>query len=174
MPLIIIRNDITKMKVDAIVNAANTRLKMGDGVCGAIFAAAGAAQLQAECDGIGKCNVGEAVITRGYALPAKHIIHAVGPIWQGGDSHEAELLHNCYSNALKLGLKHGCKTMAFPLISSGIYGYPKDQALEIAVAAIGEFLLHHEMTVNLVVYDKKAFMLSEKLFSDIAKYIDDN
>lgn len=174
MTLEIIRNDITKMPVDAIVNAANSSLKMGGGVCGAIFTAAGAEELQEECDSIGKCNVGEAVITRGYKLPAKHIIHAVGPIWQGGGSNEAALLHNCYSNALTLALKHNCKTIAFPLISSGIYGYPKDQALQIALSAIGEFLLNHEMTVYLVVYDKKAFVLSGKLFSAIENYIDDN
>ena len=174
MTLKIIRNDITKMPVDAIVNAANSSLKMGGGVCGAIFSVAGAEELQEECDSIGKCNVGEAVITRGYSLPARHIIHAVGPIWRGGDSNEAALLHNCYSNALAIALKHDCKTIAFPLISSGIYGYPKDQALQIALSAIGEFLLNHEMTVYLVVYDKKAFVLSEKLFSAIKKYIDDN
>lgn len=96
------------------------------------------------------------------------------PIWRGGDSNEAALLHNCYSNALAIALKHDCKTIAFPLISSGIYGYPKDQAFQIALSAIGEFLLNHEMTVYLVVYDKKAFVLSEKLFSAIKNYIDDN
>lgn len=174
MPLEIIRNDITKMPVDAIVNAANTALKMGGGVCGAIFSAAGAEKLQAECDSLGKCQVGEAVITRGYSLPAQYIIHAVGPIWRGGNSGEAQLLHNCYTHSLTLALQHGCKSIAFPLISSGIYGYPKDQALQIAISAIGEFLLNHDMTVYLVVYDKKAFVLSKKLFSAIKKYIDDN
>lgn len=174
MPLEIIRNDITKMPVDAIVNAANTALKMGGGVCGAIFSAAGQEKLQAECDSIGKCKVGEAVITSGYKLPAQQIIHAVGPIWRGGSSGEANLLHNCYTNSLNLALQHKCKSIAFPLISSGIYGYPKDQALQIAIAAIGEFLLNHELNVYLVVYDKKAFVLSKKLFSAIRKYIDDN
>lgn len=174
MPLEIMRNDLTKMKVDAIVNAANTSLKMGGGVCGAIFSGAGVEKLQAECDSIGGCNVGEAVITSGYDLPAKHIIHAVGPIWRGGGSDEARLLHNCYINSLALALKHDCTTIAFPLISSGIYGYPKDQALQIALSAMSEFLLNHEMIVYLVVYDKKAFVLSEKLFSAIEKYIDDN
>jgi len=162
------------MQIDAIVNAANTALKMGGGVCGAIFSAAGAEKLQEECDRIGKCNVGESVLTNGYSLPAKYIIHTVGPIWHDGSSGEALLLHNCYSNSLALALQYKCRSIAFPLISSGIYGYPKDQALQIAISAIGEFLLNHEMIVYLVVYDKKAYMLSEKLFTAIEKYIDDN
>jgi len=174
MPMLIIRNDITKMKIDTIVNAANTALKMGGGVCGSIFAAAGHEKLQEECDTLGKCNVGEAVITSGYSIPAKYIIHTAGPIWNGGNSGEANSLHNCYINSLKLALQYKCKSIAFPLISSGIYGYPKDKALQIAISAIGEFLINHEMTVYLVVYDKKSFVLSEKLFSAIAKYIDDN
>ena len=174
MPMKIIRNDITKMLVDAIVNAANVTLKMGGGVCGAIFSAAGAGKLQKECDSIGKCNVGEAVITSGYDLQAKFIIHTVGPIWYGGSAGEANLLHNCYTNSLMLALQHKCKSIAFPLISSGIYGYPKDQALGIAISAIGEFLMNHEMTVYLVVYDNKTYALSENLFSKIEKYIDDN
>ncbi|NLK88451.1 MAG: macro domain-containing protein [Clostridiaceae bacterium] len=174
MPLRIVRNDITKMQTDAIVNAANSELRMGGGVCGAIFEAAGAEQLQQECRRIGYCNTGEAVITGGYGLPAKHIIHAVGPVWQGGDHDEAGLLYNCYTNSLKLALKHGCESIAFPLISSGIYGYPKDQALHIAISAIGEFLLKHDMDVYLVVFDRKAYTLSEKLFTAIERYIDDN
>lgn len=175
MPMIIMRNDITKMNVDAIVNAANIALKAGGGVCGAIFSAAGNDdRLQEECDIIGKCNVGEAVITNGYNLPAKYIIHTVGPIWYGGSSGEAESLHNCYTNSLKLALQHKFSSIAFPLISSGIYGYPKEQALQIAISAISEFLLNYEMTVYLVVYDKKAYVLSGKLFSAIGKYIDDN
>jgi len=174
MPMTIIRNDITKMKIDTIVNAANTSLKKGGGVCGAIFSAAGEEKLQEECDKHKKCNVGEAVITSGYSLPAKYIIHTVGPIWDGGNSGEERLLHNCYINSLKLALLYKCKSIAFPLISSGIYGYPKDKALQIAISAIGEFLINHEMMVYLVVYDKKAFVLSEKLFFAIEKYIDDN
>lgn len=174
MPLKIIRNDITKMTVDAVVNAANNALKMGGGVCGAIFAAAGKDKLQEECDRIGRCDVGEAVITNGFNLPAKYIIHTVGPIWHGGSSGEADLLNHCYTNSLALAVKHKCQSIAFPLISSGIYGYPKDQALRIAISAISEFLLDHEITVYLVVYDKKAYTLSEKLFSAIEKYIDDN
>lgn len=174
MPFEIIRNDITKMSVDIIVNAANTGLKNGGGVCGAIFAAAGAEALQAECDQIGSCAVGEAVITDGYKLPAKNIIHTVGPVWQGGGADEPRLLHRAYTSALQLALEYNCKSIAFPLISSGIYGYPKDQALKIAVAAISEFLLGHELMVYLVVFDKKAFAFSGKLFADIEKFIDDN
>lgn len=174
MSLEIVRNDITKMKVDAIVNAANSSLKMGGGVCGAIFQAAGEEELQAECDRIGMCNAGEAVMTEGYKLQAKHIIHAVGPIWQGGKKNEAKLLHDCYRNALNLAQKYDLKSIAFPLISSGIYGYPKDQALQVAIHAISEFLMVHEMKVYLVVYDQKSFVLSEKLFSAIERYIDDH
>jgi O-acetyl-ADP-ribose deacetylase (regulator of RNase III) len=174
MPLKIIRNDITKMSVDAIANSTNTALKMGGGVSGDIFSAAGAEKLQEECSSIGKCNTGEAVLTSGCSLRARYIIHTVGPVWHGGNAGEAQLLHNCYANSLNLALQHHCKSIAFPLISSGIYGYPKDQALQAAISAIGEFLLKHEMTVYLVVYDKKAYALSEKLFSAIEKYIDDN
>lgn len=174
MPFEIVRNDITKMKVDVIVNAANTALKMGGGVCGAIFKAAGADNLQAECDQIGKCDTGEAVITAGYELPAKYIIHTAGPIWRGGNHNEAQLLRSCYINSLTLALQHKCKSIAFPLISSGVYGYPKDQALQVAISAIGEFLLDHEMKVYLVVFDKQAITLSGKLFAAIEQYIDDN
>lgn len=162
MPMKIVRNDITKMPVDAIINAANATLSMGGGVCGAIFTAAGAKKLQAECDRIGKCEIGEAVITDGYSLPAKHIIHTVGPVWHGGNSNEAQLLYSCYINSLNLALQYACKSVAFPLVSSGIYGYPKDQALQIAISAIGEFLLNHEMMVYLVVYDKESTIKSRE------------
>jgi O-acetyl-ADP-ribose deacetylase (regulator of RNase III) len=174
MPLRIVRNDIAKMKTDVIVNAANSDLRIGGGVCGAIFKEAGEKQLQQECNRIGHCKTGEAVITGGYGLPAKHIIHAVGPIWQGGGHDEARLLHNSYTSSLELALKHKCESIAFPLISSGIYGYPKDQALQIAISAIGEFLLKHDIDVYLVVFDKNAYTLSEKLFFAIERYIDDN
>lgn len=174
MPLKIIRNDIVKMHVDAIVNAANSALKMGGGVCGAIFTAAGADKLQAECDTIGKCSVGHAVITKGYNLPAKYIIHTVGPVWKGGTNDEAQLLSDCYRNSLMLALEKNLKSIAFPLIASGIFGYPKDEALSIATSTIGKFLLQHDMMVYLVVYDKKALLLSEKLFNSIEKYIDDH
>ncbi|MBP1744998.1 MAG: hypothetical protein H6Q58_1976 [Firmicutes bacterium] len=174
MPMEIIRNDITKMEVDAVVNASNTELKMGGGVCGAVFAAAGAEALKAECESIGGCVVGEAVITSGFGLPARYIIHTVGPVWRGGGCREEELLQSCYRKALSLAAENGCKSVAFPLIASGIYGYPKDRALQGAIAAVSEFLMEHEMKVYLVVYDRKAFELSEKLFSSVKKYIDDN
>ena len=157
MPLAIVRNDITKMDVDAIVNSTNTRLKKGGGSCGLIFETAGVIKLQAECDAIGHCERGEAVITKGYNLPARHIIHTVGPVWKGGKSGEALLLRECYTNSLELAVKHGCESIAFPLISSGIYGYPKEDALQIALDAIRDFLIKHELDVYLVVYDVGVF-----------------
>lgn len=174
MPFQIVRNDLTKMKLDAIVNAANTELKAGGGVCGAIFKAAGVKQLQAACDAIGRCEVGEAVITDGFALPAKYIIHTPGPVWHGGTDGEAQKLYNCYHNSLLLAMKNKCKSIGFPLISSGIYNYPKDQALQIAMSAISDFLMQHEMTIYLVVFDRAAVTLSKKLFAAIESYIDDN
>ena len=174
MPFKIVRNDISKMKTDAIVNAANVELKMGGGVCGDIFKAAGVEELEKECNSIGGCNVGRAVITKGYKLHAKHIIHTVGPIWRGGGYNEDKLLHSAYMSSLKLALENNIKSISFPLISSGIYGYPKDKALRIAIDAIGEFLLKHDMDVYLLVYGKDTVLLSEKLFSKIEKYIDDN
>lgn len=173
MPLEIVRSDITKMKVDAIVNAANTALKMGGGVCGAIFRTAGASELQKACDKIGGCKVGEAIITDGFKLDAKFIIHTPGPIWQGGSNQEAALLKASYYNSLELAKNHRCESIAFPLISTGIYGYPKEEALQIAVSTISSFLLHHDMFVYLVVFDKKSFGLSKKLFTSIREYIDE-
>lgn len=174
MPLEIIRHDITKMEVDAIVNAANTQLKMGGGVCGAIFQAAGAEKLQKACDTIGGCSFGQAVITEGFNLPAKFIIHTPGPIWQGGSHKEAELLSASYMNSLKLAKNHKCESIAFPLISSGIYGYPKDEAIQIAVSTISKFLLESDMFVYLVVFDNKSFGISQKLFASIYEYIDEH
>jgi len=174
MPFEIIRNDITAMSVDAIVNAANSALQMGGGVCGAIFTAAGVSKMQAACNRIGECGVGKAVMTDGFDLAAKFVIHTVGPIWQGGNHNEAQQLSDCYSNSLELARQNKCSSIAFPLISSGIYSYPRDEALQIAISAIGKFLLQHEMLIYLVVYDPKSFALSGKLFSAIEKYIDDN
>ena len=144
MPLTIIRNDITKLHVDAIVNAANANLQMGGGVCGAIFSAAGADRLQAACDNLAPIRTGDAVITRGFALPAKYVIHAVGPVYRDGKQGEETLLRSCYKNALDLAQKHECESVAFPLISSGLYGYPKDQALAVATSAIGQWLLDND------------------------------
>ncbi len=174
MPFQIVRNDIAKMTVDAIVNAANSALQMGGGVCGAIFSAAGAKQQQSECDRIGRCATGEAVVTGAYELPARFIIHAVGPIWRGGNGGEEGLLRSCYLNSLRLAVEKGCESIAFPLISSGIYGYPKHLALQVAVTAIGDFLREHDMTVYLVVFDREPSLLDEASFSSIKKYVCDH
>lgn len=172
MPFTIIRQDITKMDVDAIVNAANNELQMGGGVCGAIFKAAGASNLRAACDKLAPIQTGEAVITPGFALPAKFVIHTAGPVYQDGAHGEKELLTACYTNALNLALEYHCESIAFPLISSGIYGYPKLEALWVASAAIRQFLEDHEINVFLAVFDKIAFTVSQELLGYVQAYVD--
>lgn len=174
MPFTIIRQDITKMNVDAIVNAANTALKMGGGVCGAIFKAAGSAQLQKACELLAPIHTGDAVITPGFALPAKFIIHTAGPVYRDGRQNEAELLAQSYSSSLDLAVKNNCASIAFPLISSGIYGFPKGEALAVAVEAIRRFLAQHELDVYLAVFDKEALQVGEALLGDITSYIDEH
>ena len=173
MPFEIVRNDITKMTVDAIVNTANPKPVIGSGTDAGIHAKAGPALLEARKK-IGNIPVGCSAITPGYGLDAKYVIHTVGPVWQGCEHDEENLLRQSYDSALNLALENKCESIAFPLISTGNYGFPKDRALQIAIQAFSAFLPEHEMQIYLVVFHKDAFKLSEKLFNRVASYIDEN
>ena len=175
MPLTFLRADITTLSCDVVVNAANTKLLPGGGVCGAIFKAAGFLPLALACRKIGSCAVGSAVMTQGFKLKAKAIIHTVGPVYGKDPANQDRLLGDCYRNSLRLAAENGFESIAFPLISSGIYGYPKDKALNIATNAIKGFLQKSEtdMQVFLVVYDKASFEISRTLYEDIRSYIDE-
>lgn len=174
MPLKIVRNDISKVKADAIVNSANKNPICGGGAEYHIYNAAGYDDLLKAREQVGPLKVAQVAVTPAFALEAKYIIHTVGPKWKGGDSGEALALANCYRGALDKAQQLGCQSIAFPLISSGVFKFPKDSALRIALDAIGEFLQTNEMDVMLVVFDRKAFEVSEELSSDIQAFIDDN
>ena len=166
MPLTIVNGDITKRKADAIVNAANRSLMGGGGVDGAIHRAAGP-ELLAECRMLHGCETGSAKLTRGYRLPCRYVIHAVGPVWRGGGQGEAAQLASCYHTALTIASEHVCRSVAFPLISAGVYGYPKEEALTIAVDTIRDFLRGHPMDVSLVLFDEEAYRLAARLYPDL-------
>ena len=174
MPFQIIRNDITKVKADAIVNTANPKPCVGSGTDSAIYAAAGQEQLLAARKKIGEIAPGDAAYTEAYQLDAKYIIHTVGPVWIDGAHGEREVLRSCYARSLNLAAELRCESVAFPLIASGVYGFPKDEALQIALSEISRFLMTHEMKVRLVVFGRKALQLSERLVGSIEQYIDDH
>lgn len=174
MPFRIVRNDITKMQVDAIVNTANEKPVFSFGTDLAVYEAAGAEELLATRQKIGVLSEGEAAITPGFKLPAKYIIHAVSPVYMGGATGEAERLRSCYDNSFKLALEYGCMSIAFPLIATGSFGYPKAEAMEIALAAIHSFLMNEDMMVYLVVFDNESVRLSGQIFADIEAFIDEH
>ena len=174
MPFLMIRNDITKVTADAIVNPANRKLLQGSGTSRAIYQAAGEQELTAACEAIGYCEPGRAVCTPAFGLPAKYIFHAVCPAWHGGGFGEAEQLAGAYHSALELAAEYHCESVAFPLLSSGNYGYPKEQAFRIAVDTITQYVMEHDLTVYLVLYDQHSLAVSRKLFASVEEYIDDH
>ncbi len=174
MPIRVFRNDITKVKTDAIVNSANPEPIIGGGAEAAIYEAAGKDLLLAERRKIGDIDPGEAFASPAFGLSAKYVIHTVGPIWVDGSKGEAAILRSCYETSLELAKSLGCKSIAFPFISTGTYGFPKDKAIEIAYSSINKFLKYNNMTVILVVYDKESFKISAKKFTDITAYIDEH
>jgi len=173
MPFNIVRNDITRMHTDAIVNTANPDPVIGGGTDSAIYEAAGAEMLLAERKKIGKIARGQAAATPAFGLHAKYIIHTVGPRWDGGQNGEFETLASCYANSLKLAEELGCQSISFPMISTGVYGFPKDKALSIALGAIGAYLNEHDMEVTLVVFDRASFQISEQIKERVRAFIDD-
>ncbi len=174
MPFKIIRDDITKVKADIIVNTANPDPIYASGTDLAIYEAAGKEQLLAERMKIGKIVKGEIAVTQAYNLRAKYIIHTVGPIWVDGKHHELDILESCYRKSLQKALELRCESIAFPLISTGIYGFPKNKALQVAVTVFSQFLLENNIQVILVVFDKKSFQLSERIIGEVDSYIDAN
>ena len=173
MPFTIIRNDITRMAVDAIVNSAAPHLLGGGGADGDIHRVAGP-ELKEACRALGGCKPGQVKLTQGYGLPCRYVIHTVGPIWMGGLFHEEEILRSCYRNALQLALEKNLETVAFPLISSGIFSYPREKALRIAMDEIRDFVLENDLMVYLVVYDPESFRISSRLQQDIQQFVDDS
>lgn len=174
MPFLMIRNDITKVAADAIVNPANRNLLQGSGTSRAIYQAAGEQELTASCEAIGRCDLGRAVCTPAFGLSAKYVFHAVCPAWHGGGFGEAEQLAGAYHSALELAAEYHCERVAFPLLSSGNYGYPKEQAFRIAVDTITQYVMEHDLTVYLVLYDRDSLAVSRKLFASVEEYIDDH
>ena len=174
MPFLMIRNDITKVAADAIVNPANRKLLQGSGTSRAIYQAAGEQELTAACEAIGRCDLGRAVCTPAFGLPATYIFHAVCPAWHGGFFGEAKQLAGVYHSALELAAEYHCESVAFPLLSSGNYGYPKEQAFRIAVDTITQYVMEHDLTVYLVLYDQHSLAVSRKLFASVEEYIDDH
>ena len=174
MPFLMIRNDITKVAADAIVNPANRNLLQGSGTSRAIYQAAGEQELTAACEAIGRCDLGRAVCTPAFGLPATYIFHAVCPAWHGGFFGEAKQLAGAYHSALELAAEYHCESVAFPLLSSGNYGYPKEQAFRIAVDTITQYVMEHDLTVYLVLYDRHSLAVSRKLFASVEEYIDDH
>lgn len=174
MPFKIIRNDITKVTADAIVNTANPRATYGGGTDTAIYKAAGVKQLLAERQKIGDIARGDIAVTPAFRLQAKYIIHTVGPKWIDGLNGEFDILENCYVKSLEKAVELGCESIAFPLISTGVYGFPRDRALQTAVSVFSRFLMNHDMNILLVVFDEHSYRLSSQLMGEIDSYIDAN